>query len=254
MNAPRSRLSYANVMATIAVFIALGGVGYAAINIPAGSVGSKEIKNGAIKGIDVQAQSLKLSDFDKPGALKGERGPRGPVGDTGKKGAKGATGPRGATGVAGASGAAGATGATGPEGSVSSPSDLFRTNNFSNVAPGASPGATMTTVTFTPAKSGNALVRARGDCTIARPATGVNHVALLIGTNASEALSNAPPGGAGGIRLGGPEGDAFDFLGWTAERVMPVTAGTPTTIGLFGIEMSGSVPDCSGTLTVEAVF
>jgi hypothetical protein len=64
----RLRLTYANVMATIAVFIALGGASYAAINLPKNSVGSKQIKknaittakikNGAVSGAKIKASSL----------------------------------------------------------------------------------------------------------------------------------------------------------------------------------------------------
>jgi len=44
----RANLTYANVMATIAVFIALGGSSYAAIRLPANSVGTIQIKkNGS---------------------------------------------------------------------------------------------------------------------------------------------------------------------------------------------------------------
>lgn len=45
----KSRLNYANVMATIAVFIALGGGAYAAIQIPKKSVGAKQLKANAVK-------------------------------------------------------------------------------------------------------------------------------------------------------------------------------------------------------------
>ena len=34
----RNRLTYANVMATVALFIALGGVSYAAVKLPKNSV------------------------------------------------------------------------------------------------------------------------------------------------------------------------------------------------------------------------
>ena len=44
MKTHKSKLSYANVMATIAVFIALGGGAYAAIKIPKKSVGTKQLK------------------------------------------------------------------------------------------------------------------------------------------------------------------------------------------------------------------
>jgi hypothetical protein len=44
----RVRLTYANVMATIAVFIALGGASYAALKLPKNSVGTKQIKKNAV--------------------------------------------------------------------------------------------------------------------------------------------------------------------------------------------------------------
>ncbi len=44
----RRRLTYANVMSTIAVFIALGGVSYAVIRLPANSVGTKQLKAHAV--------------------------------------------------------------------------------------------------------------------------------------------------------------------------------------------------------------
>ncbi len=47
----RKRLSYANVMASAAVFIALGGVGYAAA--AKNSVISTSIKNGQVKNLDL---------------------------------------------------------------------------------------------------------------------------------------------------------------------------------------------------------
>ena len=43
-----TRLSYANVMATIAVFIALGGGAYAAFTLPPNSVGTKQLKDSAV--------------------------------------------------------------------------------------------------------------------------------------------------------------------------------------------------------------
>jgi hypothetical protein len=49
-----SKLSYANVMATLAVFIGLGGIGYAAVNLPANSVGTKQLKKGAVTSAKLQ--------------------------------------------------------------------------------------------------------------------------------------------------------------------------------------------------------
>jgi hypothetical protein len=49
----RLRLSYANVMSTLAVMIALGGTSYAAFSLPNNSVTSKKIKNGAVHTSDL---------------------------------------------------------------------------------------------------------------------------------------------------------------------------------------------------------
>jgi hypothetical protein len=43
-----NHLTYANVMATTALFISLGGASYAAITLPAGSVGRKQLRSGAV--------------------------------------------------------------------------------------------------------------------------------------------------------------------------------------------------------------
>ncbi len=79
------RPTYANVMATAAMFVALGGTSYAVAKLPKGSVGTAQLKKGAVT-------SAKLA----PGvAVSGPSGPRGPRGEAGPAGA---AGPRGATG------------------------------------------------------------------------------------------------------------------------------------------------------------
>jgi hypothetical protein len=47
---PGSRLTYANVASTLALLIALSSGAYAAIKLPKNSVGTKQIKNGAVTG------------------------------------------------------------------------------------------------------------------------------------------------------------------------------------------------------------
>jgi hypothetical protein len=54
----RSHLTYANVMATLAVFLVLGGGAYAAFHLPKNSVKSKNIVNGQVKGVDVAERTL----------------------------------------------------------------------------------------------------------------------------------------------------------------------------------------------------
>jgi hypothetical protein len=93
----RRHLSYANVMSTIAVFgVIAGGGAYAASQLDKDSVGSKQIKAGAVKDSElandsvtapkVANGSLRSEDFAS-GQLPG--GPAGPAGATGPQGAAG---------------------------------------------------------------------------------------------------------------------------------------------------------------------
>ena len=75
------RPSPAMVIALIALFVALGGTGYAAAT---GSIDSREIKNSSIQGTDVKDKSLTPKDFQ--GSI---RGPAGRDGATGAAGAPG---------------------------------------------------------------------------------------------------------------------------------------------------------------------
>lgn len=53
----RSHLTYANAVATIALFIVLGGVSYAAFQLPKNSVRSENIVNHQVKPIDLAEPS-----------------------------------------------------------------------------------------------------------------------------------------------------------------------------------------------------
>jgi hypothetical protein len=101
----RRHLTYANVAASLALFLALGGAAYAATQLPKNSVGTNQIRREAVTAGKIARKTRNQ--------LRGERGPAGPAGatgKTGKTGAKGATGARGAQGNTGAPGADG----TGP--------------------------------------------------------------------------------------------------------------------------------------------
>ena len=61
----RPRLTYANVMATLALFIALGGSGYAATQLSRNSVGTLQLKRNAVTGVKVRDKSLTGADINE---------------------------------------------------------------------------------------------------------------------------------------------------------------------------------------------
>ena len=80
MRAPRPRLTYANVASSLALFVALGGTSYAVTKLPKNSVGTPQLKSGAVT-LDKLATGVAIS------------GPRGPRGSEGPQGQQGPTGP-----------------------------------------------------------------------------------------------------------------------------------------------------------------
>jgi hypothetical protein len=89
----RNRASFSNVMATIAMFVGVGGTSYAAITLPrnsvgqrqlqAGAVGAQEVKRGAIASRAIKNGAVRLRDLSSgtKAALAGKPGPPGPPGE-----------------------------------------------------------------------------------------------------------------------------------------------------------------------------
>jgi hypothetical protein len=83
-------------IALVALFVALGGTGYAALNIANNSIGTKQLKRGAVKNPDLAAnsvtgpkvkrRSLNSSDFKANSLPRGPQGEQGPVGPPGATG------------------------------------------------------------------------------------------------------------------------------------------------------------------------
>jgi hypothetical protein len=84
-----------NLVAYLALMVALGGTSYAGIALDARSVGTKELKRGAVTRAKIKANAVspgKLSNAAKQ-ALTGPQGAPGAPGAPGQKGDTGATGP-----------------------------------------------------------------------------------------------------------------------------------------------------------------
>lgn len=77
--------SYANVTATLALVIALGGTSYAAIKLPKNSVTSATVKDRSLLKKDFRIGQL-------PRGKTGKQGPAGPAGAVGGSGAAGGAG------------------------------------------------------------------------------------------------------------------------------------------------------------------
>ncbi len=83
----RSRLSYANAMATLAVFIALGGSAYAVgrntigtKELKRGAVGTAQLKTGAVTSPKIAAGSVTAEKIAAGVSISGPRGEPGPPG------------------------------------------------------------------------------------------------------------------------------------------------------------------------------
>jgi hypothetical protein len=93
MGRVRRHLSFANVTAALALFVALGGASYAAVSLPKNSVGAKQLKRSSVTSAKVADGTLQEGDF-KPGQLPaGATGPQGPRGEKGERGETGEPGP-----------------------------------------------------------------------------------------------------------------------------------------------------------------
>ena len=87
LNRITRRLSYSNVIASLALFVALGGASYAAVALPANSVGTNhlkksavsaaKLKRNAVSSAKVKDGSLERGDFASGTLLQGPQGPQG---------------------------------------------------------------------------------------------------------------------------------------------------------------------------------
>lgn len=72
MRLPTIKITYANVVATMALFIALGGVSWAAVKLPKNSVGVKQIKKNAVTSAKIKKNAVTSAKI-KAGAIAGSK-------------------------------------------------------------------------------------------------------------------------------------------------------------------------------------
>ena len=102
--------SYRDVVATLALFTALGGTSYAAVELGRGEVERSNVARDAVTSAKVAPGSLRRSDVAPPALRPGRPGLPGPAGAVGPSGQAGAPGLRGADGPSGSPGRDGAPG------------------------------------------------------------------------------------------------------------------------------------------------
>lgn len=97
----KGKLTFANVVACIALFVALGGVGYAATRLPANSVGARQIRKGAVTPTKLSKATLRRLGGSSTAPLVGVTGPAGANGAPGERGPSGERGEPGERGLSG---------------------------------------------------------------------------------------------------------------------------------------------------------
>jgi Collagen triple helix repeat (20 copies) len=108
------RISPGTVLSLIALFVALGGVSYAAVtingaNIQNNSIPGNKLRNGAVTNNKVKANSLRANRLT-PAARANLQGAQGPPGAQGPQGLRGERGERGEAGLSGPQGPQGPAG------------------------------------------------------------------------------------------------------------------------------------------------
>jgi len=215
--------SPALVISLLALFVALGGTSYAAINLPRNSVGTKQLKKGAVTGKKIRNHTIAKKKLTKKtlAALKGRTGPQGPAGPQG---------PQGATGATGATGAAGA------------PALIARTRLNTNNAQASTTSMTFTKVEtlgqFTK-KQSNTVLRIIYNTEIGAPSGDYCFVQLRV-----DDLNDAGSSSTGGNTATGSEAGEYD--GNTAATVFAVFTGFPAGTHTLSVwERSASGGTCT---------
>jgi hypothetical protein len=210
----RKKLTYANVMATVAVFVALGGSSYAAVTIT-----GKDIKDGTVTGKDVKDRSLTAKDFS--GSVAGPQGKRGKTGATGATGPAGAPGSQGIQGVQGIQGPKGDTPSAGPRG--------FDIDNGGHFSASVSDYYLPVTTDFTPTRALTCTVTS----TVQTRDYGAAHPETVTVRNAVWVDGTPDDDGIPGLYLVDDGQNGFYQAPMTRSSVIQVPAGKPIHFGIY---------------------
>lgn len=65
-------LTFSNIVACMALFIALGGISYAAVTLPKNSVGAKQIKKNAVASSEIKRNAVSASEIKSSAVTSGD--------------------------------------------------------------------------------------------------------------------------------------------------------------------------------------
>jgi hypothetical protein len=165
---------YSNVMATVAVFVALGGSSYATVaTVAKNSVGSKQVRDHSLLARDFRNGQLKAG-------TTGSAGPAGPAGTVGPAGPAGPPGPAGPQGADGAQGPSGVVGVAGFQGEWS-PLGVPGNNGNSVITP-----AICKTASYTAGSGEVAVISMSATASPTMPVTDVLYIKAMVGENGGQ--------------------------------------------------------------------
>ena len=178
------------VISLLALFLALGGTTYAATSLPKNSVGTKQLKNGAVTRTKISS-----------GTLASLKGPKGDKGDTGAPGQDGTNGTNGTIGTNGTNGTARAWALVGPLGVVSNSHDVSSVTQFgtgdycvelNSSVPNSSTGAVVTPYYPLDSTAGTSITHAEYDGSCGT--NGVRVLTWVVSANTTLGLASANEG------------------------------------------------------------
>ncbi len=227
----RSRLTYANVAATLALVFAMTGGAYAAGHYLISS--TKQISPKVLKALQGKAGPAGRMGATGTGGPIGPAGGTGPKGEAGSPGAKGEKGERGEKGEKGAKGEAGSPWS--PESQL--PSGATETGTFVALATGPTSKTALAAVSFP-----------------IQLAVSLEHSKIVFVTAKDVSESKVPAGCSGEVSKPAAEAGflcVFEGIPGGAENAEAATTTPTGAVFLFGMSSEGAFITGSWAVTAE---